>query len=342
MHFIRALLLAVVLHGALMAQTLPEAAPVEMAVKGLFDAIHRGDLDAVRQLFSKDGRFFLPDGAELDPSRPGTTRILGLLKTCALYVRHVQMITGEVANVVALRRCPDVPPPHASGVLGIIMRREPAGWKLMSWREGLLEGVLRAKTETPASIESELLTAEERRDGWRSLFDGKSFRGWMGPSGEEAPASWRIDDGVLATVPRSAGVPIMPLRTRPEFTNFDLRFQWMVKEKANSGCIYRLFGLSGGMEYQIADDHGDPGARVDPRQRSGALYGVTPVQNSVARQVGEWNDARILVTPERIEHWLNGVKTAEYAVDVPLPSPIVLQYHFTEVKFRNLRIRPLP
>lgn len=72
------------------------------------------------------------------------------------------------------------------------------------------------------------------------------------------------------------------------------------------------------MEYQIADDDGDAGARVDPRQRSGALYGVTPVEKSLARPVGEWNDARILVTKERIEHWLNGARTAVYPVDVPL------------------------
>ena len=164
----------------------------------------------------------------------------------------------------------------------------------------------------------------------------------MSPSGEDAPPSWRIVDGAMATVPRSAGAPIISLRTQQEFVNFDLKFEWMVNENANSGCIYRLFALGDGMEYQIADDNGDPGARVDPRQRSGALYGVTSVEKSVARPIGQWNEARIRVTSDRIEHWLNDIKTAEYPVDVPLPSPIVLQYHFTEVKFRNLRIRRLP
>jgi hypothetical protein len=222
------------------------------------------------------------------------------------------------------------------------MRHEPSGWKVMSWREGLLEGVRRVKTEAAAPVDSGLLSPVERAQGWSSLFDGKSFRGWISPSGDDAPPSWRIVDGALATVPRSAGAPVISLRTREEFINFDLRFEWMVKENANSGCIYRLFTLADGVEYQIADDNGDTGAKVDPRQRSGALYGVTPVESSAARPIGEWNDSRIRVTPERIEHWLNGVKTAEYPVDVPLPSPIVLQYHFTEVKFRNLRIRRLP
>ena len=74
---------------------------------------------------------------------------------------------------------------------------------------------------------------------------------------------------------------------------------------------------------------------------AGALYGVTPMEKSVARPIGEWNGAGVVVTREQIEHWLNGVKAALHPVDVPLPSPIVLQYHFTQVKFRNLRIRRL-
>lgn len=173
-----------------------------------------------------------------------------------------------------------------------------------------------------SAIESVMLTPEERGEGWTSPFDGKSFRGWINPSGEGAPPpGWRIVDGALATVPHSAGVPVISLRTREECINFDLKFAWKVQQKAKPGCIYPLFTLAGGMQYQIADDNGDPGARVDPRQRSGALYGVMH---------------------ERIEPWLNGVKTSEYPVDVPLPSPLVLQDHFPEVEFRNLRSRRLP
>ena len=339
------------------AQTHLDPAPVETAVQRLFEAIHRDDINAARQLFSADGKFYLPAGAQVDIARPGSNRFIMSNRACALYVRHVQMITPDAAYVVALRRCPESlkEPPFRrpagdSGTLDLTMRREPSGWRLMSWREASLEGVARASTE-PSAIDSDVLTLSERGEGWISLFDGKSFRGWVSPSGEDTPPpSWQIVDGALATVPRrfqdaggrAAGVPVVSLRTRAEFTNFDLKFDWKVQANANSGCIYRLFTASDGMEYQIADDNGDPGARVDPRQRSGALYGVTPVEKSVAKPIGEWNEARIRVTAERIEHWLNGVKTAEFPVDVPLSSPIVLQYHFTEVRFRNLRIRRLP
>jgi hypothetical protein len=352
MHSLRASLFAVLWAGLAISQPRPDSTPVEAAVNSLFDAIHRGDADAAQQLYSADGKFYLPAGAENPITRSGPRFIVGLSRNCALYVRHVQMLTPDAAYVVALRRCPEPPqdsgfgrrPAGDSGTLDLTLRHEEAGWRLTSWREASLEGVAAVKQETVAdSAGPEMLTAKERAEGWTSLFDGRSFRGWMNPSGEEAPpSSWRIVDGALATVPRTAGAPIISLRTRQEFINFDFMFEWKVQENANSGCIYRLFTARDGMEYQIADDNGDPGARVDPRQRAGALYGVTPVEKSAARPVGEWNEAHIRVTRERIEHWLNGTKTAEYPVDVPLPSPIVLQYHFTEVKFRNLKIRRLP
>ncbi|MBI4908414.1 MAG: DUF1080 domain-containing protein [Acidobacteria bacterium] len=112
---------------------------------------------------------------------------------------------------------------------------------------------------------------------------------------------------------------------------------------------YRLLGfdwLGGrsaeplGAEYQIADDDGDAGARVDPRQRSGALYSAIPVERSAALPLGQWNQGRIIVMPDHVEHWLNGTMTARYATDIPYASAIILQHHTTEVRFRNIRIRP--
>ena len=55
---------------------------------------------------------------------------------------------------------------------------------------------------------------------------------------------------------------------------------------------------------------------------------VAPGRN-VTRAVEEWNASRVVATRERVEHFLNGVKTAEYPVDVP----------FANTRFRNLRIR---
>jgi hypothetical protein len=92
----------------------------------------------------------------------------------------------------------------------------------------------------------------------------------------------------------------------------------------------------------MADDAGDPGARIDHKQKSGALYGVVAVTKPSARPAGEWNDSRLVVAQDHAEHWLNGVMTARYPIDVPFDSPILLQHHASEVRFRNIRIRRMP
>ena len=62
--------------------------------------------------------------------------------------------------------------------------------------------------------------------------------------------------------------------------------------------------------------------------------------HSAAKPIGQWNESRIIVADDHVEHWLNGIETAHYAIDAPFSSPIVLQHHVTEVRFRNIKIRP--
>jgi hypothetical protein len=215
-----------------------------------------------------------------------------------------------------------------AGLADYTLAREAGRWKIVTSRDGFLPAA--------GPFAADRLGAQ-----WESLFDGKTFSGWETVAGRPVPGVWRIDDGCLVTV---AGEGAVSLRTRRAFTSFELEWEWKVATGANSGVKYRLYAVRSGvdavgMEYQLADDAADPGARVDPEQRSGALYGVTAMDKSGALPVGQWNRSRIVVAREHVEHWLNGVKTAEYPVDLPFASPISLQHHRSEVRFRNLRIR---
>jgi hypothetical protein len=328
--------------------------PIEAVVTELLGAIHAGNIDRARELVSEQSRQYSPGGVALAPLRRAMPGFWNTRKSCSFYVRHIQVLTAESALVVGLWRCPSAPPPQDAGMFDWTMRLENGSWKVASWREGYVPSPHLQHAPVSGAIDgTDILTAAEREEGWRALFDGKSSNGWTTPAGDsKLPTGWRIADGDFITV-ADAGAERIGIRTTEEFTNFDLKFEWQVGANANSGCLYRLYTLdfvggrphpvaAAGLEYQIADDNGDPGARVDPRQRSGALYAVIPVKEPVAKAAGEWNDSRILVTRDRIEHWLNGVKTAEYAVDIPFASPILLQHHFSEVRFRKLRIKPLP
>ncbi len=95
----------------------------------------------------------------------------------------------------------------------------------------------------------------------------------------------------------------------------------------------------------------------------GAFYDMMPpFPNRKLNAVGEWNTARILSKGKHVEHWLNGIKILEYERGsesymkalgnskfkdvVPVfgmvsKGRILLQYHGTEVWFRNIKIKVL-
>ncbi|MBM3734184.1 MAG: DUF1080 domain-containing protein [Acidobacteria bacterium] len=259
-------------------------------------------------------------------------------------IRRVEMLSPNTAVAIGIWRDFQAKPPFDVGTFHYTLLRETGSWKVSFVHESFLPA--------PRTVSS--LAPPEARDGtpgvdsWEPLFDGRTLSGWFGTEvGQELSRSWRVEDACL--VARADGQR-SSLVTERQFLFFDLRFEWSAASKTNSGVKYRLLGfdriLNGsrealGFEYQVADDDGDVGARHDPRQRSGALYSVTAVEPSVAKPLGQWNESRIVVTADRVEHWLNGNITASHATDIPFASSIALQHHTTEVRFRNLRIRRL-
>jgi hypothetical protein len=216
-----------------------------------------------------------------------------------------------------------------------------------------------------------LAGAARAADGWRPLFDGSTTSGWLEITGKPFPANcWNVEDGALHTLVRTG---FQDIRTVDEFASFDLRFEWKIGSKGNSGLKYLIQRVdewtnaggrqarARGLEYQLADDANDDAAS-DPNRRAGSLYSLLAPSPRVAPGIGEYNQSRLLVDGRRVEHWLNGVKVLAFRLDSPeverllrthLPkdaasgaplafrSPISLQNHASEAWFRNLEIRPL-
>jgi hypothetical protein len=180
---------------------------------------------------------------------------------------------------------------------------------------------------------------------WTTLFDGKSLDAFTSMDGSPPAGVWTIEGGSTLRLTPQQGVD-RGLRTRDTFRSFELEWEWKLEAKGNSGLKYLNFyltrGDAAGHEYQMADDEGDPGAKRNPFERSGALYEQVPPSKSVVRPVGEFNQSRILVRDRHAEHWLNGEKVVEYELSSsPFDSPIVLQHHGQNGWFRNIRIRRL-
>ena len=137
------------------------------------------------------------------------------------------------------------------------------------------------------------------------LFDGSSMDGWVKRNGSKSK-NWVIEDGTLFRK-ESGG----DLYLQDWYRDFELRFEWKVQKNGNSGVKYRVrqYGTQTlGCEYQLQDDKDRP----FNRHATGALYAVyEPEKNKKTNPIGSWNTSKIVVTGNKIEHWLNGKKVVD-------------------------------
>ncbi|HLY73170.1 MAG TPA: DUF1080 domain-containing protein, partial [Planctomycetota bacterium] len=52
-------------------------------------------------------------------------------------------------------------------------------------------------TLLPAVAQDNTLTEDEKKAGWKLLFDGKTTEGWKGYRKDKMPDGWQVIDGVL-------------------------------------------------------------------------------------------------------------------------------------------------
>lgn len=164
------------------------------------------------------------------------------------------------------------------------------------------------------------LTEAETRAGWTLLFDGRTTDGWRGYGRGDMPAGWTAVDGAL-TRTAAAGDII----SRAQYGDFELRLEWKIAEGGNSGIFYR--GVEDGdprnhpiyhsaPEMQVLDDAGHADGK-SPLTSAGSAYGLYPVPPGIAHGPGVWNEVRLVVRGDSVEHWLNGVRVVHYRLGSP-------------------------
>ena len=233
------------------------------------------------------------------------------------------------------------------------------------WRDSL-----QAKFDAADSGKSEAtqkLSPTGKTSGeWKSLFNGTNFGGWHNFKSAGVRPGWQVKDGLLTCVdPHDAG----DIVTDDSYDWFELQLDYNISEGGNSGIMYHVTEAGNaawatGPEFQLEDN-----VKAADKQRCGWLYGLyrPPVDPKTGEPIdatkpaGQWNHVRLLITPQKCEHEINGVIYFTYVLDSEdfkdrvakskfgkMPNfakfksgSIALQGDHGQVSFRNIKIRAI-
>lgn len=228
-----------------------------------------------------------------------------------------------------------------------------------------LQGKFTASTE-PHPIASANVGVRLDQDGFMSVFDGRTLRGWEGDA-----RYWSVEDGALTG--RADGTLKMNrfiTWKHSTIRNFDLRVKVKVSAGGNSGLQYRGtsrpdLGLDIVTGYQcdvVANNPNYNGMLYEEKGRrilshTGEkvivdsdgqpwVVGTMPVPELPA---DEWHEYRVLVRGNHHQHWIDGHMTADL-IDLDkngrsLEGVLAVQVHVgppMKVQYKDFKIKHLP
>ncbi|WP_285057714.1 DUF1080 domain-containing protein [Pedobacter ginsengisoli] len=149
------------------------------------------------------------------------------------------------------------------------------------------------------------LSAEEKKEGYKVLFDGTNMHSWTGNT-----TDYVIEDGNIAIRPKPGKGSGGNLFTKEEFSDFIYRFEFQLTPGANNGLGIRA-PLEGdaaytGMELQILDNDAPIYKDLHVYQYHGSVYGTIPAKRGFLKPVGEWNYQEVIAKGPKIKVILNG------------------------------------
>ncbi|MDQ3290302.1 MAG: DUF1080 domain-containing protein [Bacteroidota bacterium] len=189
-------------------------------------------------------------------------------------------------------------------------------------------------------------------DGWVELINGKDFTGWKAT---ENTSTWSITDGLFQADGKVSHLFYEGEYLKDGFKNFELEVQVKTFKLANTGIYFHTkYQEKGwpksGMEIQVNNTHIGEGDYIELK-KTASLYGVRNVYKAFGRD-GEWMTIKARVENNRVQVWLNGMKTVDYrqpektfaAVKRLGKGTFCLQGHdsLSKMQYKSFRVRRLP
>ena len=215
--------------------------------------------------------------------------------------------------------------------------------------------------------------AADAGKGFKSIFDGKTLKGWNGD-----PKFWSVQDGAITgkTTKENPTKGNTFIIWEGKTGNFDLRLDYKIIG-GNSGIQYRSFKADGPDEWRIggyqADfEAGDTFSGICYGERFRGILSLRGKKTiltvgddgklkkevedfakdaDIAKAIKkeDWNNYRIVARNFNLTHYINGVKTTQ-VIDRDRKTRraeglLALQLHAgppMNVQFKNIRIKELP
>jgi hypothetical protein len=207
------------------------------------------------------------------------------------------------------------------------------------------------------------LTAEEQKEGFQLLFDGKSMEKWEAPLAQDV---WALADGAIRSNSRAATAGRTMLLTKEDFDNFVLKAEFRAPADIHAHIFLRQprrrprpAGEGGagaatktgpaeppGYELQIRDK--DPAPLKDGSFLTGSIVNVERAPADAKVIPGQWNALEVTMNRDHMTVIYNGRKVVDArdsrrssgAISLHLAAPE--EALGSEIEFRNLKIKRLP
>jgi len=199
-----------------------------------------------------------------------------------------------------------------------------------------------------------VLSEEEKKEGYKVLFDGTNMHEWTGNT-----TDYTSQNGEMVLDPKGGGKG--NLYSKDQYSDFVFRFEFQLTPGANNGLGIRT-PMEGdaayvGTEIQILDNDADIYKDLKEYQYHGSAYGIIPAKRGYLKPLGEWNYEEVYLKGSKIKVTLNGTVitegdlaeaskngTADHRDHPGLKNTsgyIGFLGHGSPLKFRNIRIKDL-